>query len=225
MEIYNLLGIKKPICLRIYDYIGRSKVISNISYYLSKLTRTKNVASLVYQTLAKEMNVSNPVLVDNTTEIAYVNNGYIYVNEIWLNDNTYGVKRWTMHHESIHIKNNDSLLCPMVVYTVHLLIVSVLHYTGYVNILQSRQIEIFLSHSVCMLLSLGCWYRWHQYIETRADIGACKTIQCHQCVKEWRDVIYRDEITEGYLGKKELNIIIDYYNQQNKLCVYHKNIL
>jgi hypothetical protein len=219
MEIYNLLVIKKPIWLRIYDYIGRSKVVSNIGYYLSKLTRTKNVASMIYQTLTKR----TIVLVDNTTEVAYVNNGHIYVNEIWLNDNKYGVKRWTMHHENIHIKNNDSFLCPMVMYAIHLLTMSVLYYTGCVNILRSSPMTILWSQIVCILSSLCWWYGWHKYIETRADIGAAKTIQCSQCVEEWRNVIDRDEITEGYLGKKELNIIIDHYKKQNKLCIYHKN--
>ena len=220
MDIWKLLEIRKPIWLRIYDYIGQSKFVSCIEYYTSKLKWNKHIASTIYQTLSKEIKTYGDILIDNTTEIAYVNCGNIYVNENYLNNKSCGVKRFTMHHEGIHIKNNDSFMQPLIAVNMHLVAIAFIHYTMDINDI----VYIFIVNLISIFTSIAwCNYGWHKNLETRADIDASQQVQCYQCVQEWSDTIYRDDIKDGYLGRKQLNKVINYYKLNNTLCCYHKH--
>lgn len=221
MDIWNLLNIRKPIWLCVYDYIGQSNIIGKINYCLSKLSWNKNSASSTYQTLAQETNYQHQVSTDNNADIAYVHNGYIYVNENYLSYQSYGVKRWAIFHESIHIKNNDLLMVPIAITIIHNIIMIIVYYTGYLS--TTNLLIVYFAHSMSVILSILFFqYYCLDFIETRAEIEASEAVQCYRCVEDYLNIVYRNTIIEGYLGRNELYLIRDYYKTHNLLCKYHK---
>lgn len=227
--IWNLLDLKKPLWQHYVDHFSQSKWIIKLNQALYKPCPHLVEAEQEYQDIAKDalkdVPYPHPIMIDNNMnnnegEVAHEKRGVISINHVYLSFCSYGVKRFVLFHESRHQKFNDhtmsavltGFMCSLSYYST-LVIGHMVKMNFKMNLLCSFSVGLM----TCFLFSQ--WYT--KKIELRTDIEAAH-IQCHQCVYEWSNLVGRDTITNGYLGKIELLKISEYYKTNKQLCQYHQ---
>lgn len=153
----------------------------------------------------------------------------IYVNEKRLQNVAYGVRRFAMFHEAVHVLHNDMAtdqvieLCGYA--TIAPFVYRLLSINNY-----ALPVKIVGSFVTATAINILLETRFLKFVERRADCIALERINCAQCVKETIDR-RRESITKennplwvkGYIMPDEMEVVERHYRSQNKFCEYHSN--
>lgn len=187
-------------------------------------------ASEIYQILGKEAQDNVGIDVQYQVPIRKRNHQHnegarcqahaIYVNENFIDDFAYVIKKYTMYHEAIHKKYNDntaSIVAPQIVAIGVMFVSYIVMFQLPINLLYKLILpNIFGVGSIVLLDS-----RKHYYEERRADVEGLYAMSCHHCVSNVSKYLIRKDNHDGYLNNKEIGQIAKVLEKQNKLCKYH----
>lgn len=213
--IWSLLNLKKPLWLTYYDYLSENYItnkIVNLTHYF----RPNLIITQEYQNI-----VNDPIYIDDKCEVAYMNHDAVYVNHNFLKNKTYGAKRFVLFHELQHKKYHDHIGGVFLYFFTSVVVnTSLMKFIRFLNLLSIKNVILSCISGTAISLYIINMYVF--YIELRTDINAAEKIQCYKCIDEWSNVIERESIYKGYLGKKELKLINQYYQKDNVLCQHHQ---
>jgi len=234
-------------------WLALSKPVKLFDRYIQSFIETKiftalfgdEAAALLYQELGSE--AQNLVGVPSQDQLkikridpkspmieiagAVTTANAIYVNEVKLDQRTYGDQRSALAHEAIHRKYCDSSMDNILEWTTMLLsgfathkLIQALKPHGRFKVVHG--ITVVASAILCSSLTNK---KFHNFMERRADIEGHYATGCSVCVHE--SALHRKELAKqnnlllklqpGYLNGEELEIIAQDLAEQNKLCAYH----
>ncbi|MBP7854384.1 hypothetical protein KAZ82_00430 [Candidatus Babeliales bacterium] len=179
------------------DKFGQSKFIHAYSVYVQSFidkfqSYGFNRASDNYQELGLEAQNALGVfgkyrlpvkkMISNTIIKAVVGSDGIYVNEKVLDAMSFGSRRCTMFHESVHAKYHDAAVLGMLkILGFCAGSVGMYKLLGVCKIVMLRK---SFSVLIGIVSSVGLSFRYRQFMERRADIQGHYATDCASCVQE-----------------------------------------
>lgn len=235
-EPWKAVHFNKNCLHHLYDKLGQS----NIMYLLEKHVRVKiyappvkdlGEASEIYQTLGKEAQDNVGIEAKYQVPIrkrdhlhnegARCQADRIYVNEEFINNAPYVIKKYIMYHESIHKKYNDNTV--PIVANIGALGITFVSYIIMFQLPVRLLFKLILPNVLGVTSLVLFASRSHYYEERRADVEGLYAMSCYKCVNDVSNYLIRGDNNDGYLNNTEIGQIAKVLKRQNKLCKNHSH--
>lgn len=139
----------------------------------------------------------------------------IYLNTDYIKDDILPQKKLTVLHEMAHVKNNDNVSVPLIPAIGMPSITPVFSLLRKLFPMQNNTLYD-VTETLAPLLVLAATYKYHKYIERRADKQALYGLQCHKCI---------DAVEPVYISMREKQAILEDVKKHQQVCSYHKSSL